>query len=164
MFALAAVEHVAFVALPGAVRWVSAVFGAVFVVAEIVCFVNATETFAPLADVLGFVFGLIGVWWMVEAFLERPLNPLWWMGMIAGILTIGLAFWTAGHLSMHQPYELLVCAGFWALMQGVTHIARAFAIRRLHDELEGRGAPASAAAPLLGASNGSMSVTISQPT
>jgi uncharacterized membrane protein HdeD (DUF308 family) len=140
MFALAAVENFALVEMPGAVRGVSAGFGALFVIAEIVCLVNPTETFAALADTLGFVFGLVGVWWMIQAFLERPLNPLWWMGLIAGILMTGLAFWTAGQLFMHTPYELLVCAGFWALMQGITHIARAFAIRRLHDELEGRGA------------------------
>jgi uncharacterized membrane protein HdeD (DUF308 family) len=148
LFALAAVENFALVKMPGGVRWVPAVFGALFVVAEILCFVTPTESFAALADMLGFVFGLIGVWWMVEAFVERPLNPLWWMGLIAGILTTGLAFGTAGQLSMHKSYALLVCVGFWALMQGITHIARAFAIRRLHDELAGRGAAAAAVAPL----------------
>ena len=148
MFALAAIQNFALVAIPGAVRWVSAVFGALFVVAEIICFVNPTDTFAALADMLGFLFGLVGVWWMIEAFLERPLNPLWWMGLIAGILMTGLAFWTAGQLFVDKAYLLLVYAGLWALMQGITHIARAFAIRRLHDELTTRGAAAAAAAPL----------------
>ena len=150
MLALAAAENFALVAIPGALRWVSAAFGALFVVAEIMCLVNPTDTFGGLADMLGFVFGLVGVWWMIAAFLERPLNPLWWIGLIAGILMTGLAFWTAGQLSIHKPYELLVCAGFWALMQGITHIARAFAIRRLHHEQDMRGAAAAAAAPLDG--------------
>ncbi len=148
MLALAAVESFGLVAIPRPVRWVSAVFGALFVVAEVACLFRTMDTFGALADLLGFVFGLVGLWWMIAAFLERPLNPLWWIGLIAGILMTGLAFWTAGQLSLHKPYELLVCAGFWALMQGITHIARAFAIRRLHDELQGRGAVAVAAAPL----------------
>ena len=38
--------------------------------------------FAALADILGFLFLLVGLWWMVRAFLERPLNPLWWLGLI----------------------------------------------------------------------------------
>ena len=96
-----------------------------------ICFVNPTHTFAALANLLGFLFGLVGVWWMIEAFLERPLNPLWWMGLIAGILMTGLAFWMAGQLFVDKAYLLLVSAGLWALMQGITHIARAFAIRRL---------------------------------
>ena len=46
----------------------------------------------------------------------------------------GLAFWTAGRPFMHEAYPLLVCAGLWALMQGITQITRAFAIRRAQDE------------------------------
>jgi uncharacterized membrane protein HdeD (DUF308 family) len=163
MFALAAVENFALVKMPGGVRWVPAVFGALFVSAEILCFVIPAASFSALADMLGFVFGLIGVWWMVEAFVERPLNPLWWMGLIAGIVTTGLAFGAAGQLSMHKPYELLVCVGFWALMQGITHIARAFAIRRLQDELEGRGA-AVAAAPLPAGPSRSIAMSIYDAT
>ena len=146
MFALAAIQNFALVAIPGSVRWVSATFGVLFVVAEIICFVNPTDTFAALADMLGFLFALVGVWWMIEAFLERPLNPLWWMGLIAGILMTALAFWTAGQMFVDKAHLLLVYAGLWALMQGITDIARAFAIRRLHDELTTRGAAADAAA------------------
>ena len=135
LFALAAVQSFALVASAGPMRWVSAVFGVLFVVAEIVCFANPAETFVALANMLGFGFGLVGVWWMVEAFLERPLNPLWWLGLTAGILMTGLAFWMASQVSLHEAYLLLVYAGLWALMQGVTQIARAFAIRRLHSEL-----------------------------
>ncbi len=163
MLALAAVESFGLVAIPRAVRWVSAVFGALFVVAEVACLFRTMDTFGALADLLGFVFGLVGLWWMIAAFLERPLNPLWWIGLIAGILMTGLAFWTAGQLSLHKPYELLVCAGFWALMQGITHIARAFAIRRLQHEQETRGAAAAAAAPHDGAPRSTLTLAMRDP-
>ena len=42
-----------------------------------------------------------------------------------------LAFWTAGQFFIEKAYVLLVFAGIWALMQGVTDIIRAFQIRKL---------------------------------
>jgi uncharacterized membrane protein HdeD (DUF308 family) len=72
---------------------------------------------------------------MVRAFLERPINPLWWMGLVAGILMTILAFWTSGQFFLHKAYLLLVFAGIWALLQGTTTIVRAFEIRALREEL-----------------------------
>jgi uncharacterized membrane protein HdeD (DUF308 family) len=46
-----------------------------------------------------------------------------------------LAFWTAGRLFIERTYVLLVFAGIWALMEGMTDIVRAFAVRQLHQEL-----------------------------
>jgi uncharacterized membrane protein HdeD (DUF308 family) len=127
-FALAA-------ATGGATRWASAIFGGLFVVAAVICFIEPQGTFAALADSLGFLFLIIGVWWMTRAFLERAVNPLWWLGLISGILMSILAFWTSGQFFMHRAYIVLVFAGIWALMQGVNDIVRAFAIRRLHEEV-----------------------------
>jgi uncharacterized membrane protein HdeD (DUF308 family) len=133
MFTLAAVQNFALTALPGATRWVSALFGALFAVSAVICFADPAGTFAALADILGFLFGLVGVWWMVRAFLEQPVNPLWWTGLISGILMTVLAFWTAGQFFVEKAYLLLVFAGIWALMQGIGDITRAFAVRRLHE-------------------------------
>lgn len=135
IFILAAVQNFTLTTVARSMRWVPALFGVLFAVSAVICLADPISTFAAMAQMLGFLFGLVGVWWMVEAFLERPLNPLWWIGLISGILMTGLAFWTSGQFFMHKAYLLLVFAGFWALMQGITHIARAFAIRRLHDEL-----------------------------
>jgi hypothetical protein len=51
---------------------VRVLFGGAFLVSAVVCFANPTDTFAGLADVLGFLFLLVGVWWMVRAFLGDP--------------------------------------------------------------------------------------------
>ena len=98
----AELDRVRDLAIPGALRWVAALFGVLFAMSAVICFMNPTSTFIALADMLGFLFGLVGVWWMVEAFLERPVNPLWWMGLIAGILMTGLAFSAAGQLLRPQ--------------------------------------------------------------
>jgi uncharacterized membrane protein HdeD (DUF308 family) len=134
MFTLSAAQNFALArAARGATGWVSAIFGGLFVVAAVICFIEPQDTFAALADSLGFLFLIVGVWWMTRAFLERAVNPLWWLGLISGILMSIMAFWTSGQFFIHRAYLLLVFAGIWALMQGITDIVRAFATRRLHE-------------------------------
>jgi hypothetical protein len=135
MFLLAGMENVALASLPVEHRWVPILFSGLFFIAAVICFVNPEDTFAGLADMLGFLFLLVGVWWMVRAFLERVVNPAWWLGLISGILMTAMAFWTAGQFFITKAYVLLVFAGIWALMEGITSLVRAFEVRRLHKEL-----------------------------
>jgi Short repeat of unknown function (DUF308) len=135
MFLAVGIENLALAMLEVPARWLWALFGIAFLVSAVVCFANPASTFAGLADTLGFLFLIVGVWWMVRAFLERSINPLWWMGLISGILMTTLAFWTSGQFFIHKAYVLLVFAGIWALMQGTTSIVRAFQIRALREEL-----------------------------
>ena len=135
MFLFAATANFAAASLAVEHRWVPALFGGLFLISAIVCFINPVDTFVGLADMLGFLFGIVGLWWMIRAFLERPVNPLWWTGLISGILMTGLAFWTSGQFFIHKAYVLLVFAGIWALMQGITDITRAFEARRLQKQL-----------------------------
>ena len=135
MFLGAGIENIALATLDVPKRWVWALFGGAFLVSAVVSFVNPTDTFAGLADILGVLFLLVGVWWMVRAFIERPINPLWWSGLISGILMTTLAFWTSGQFFIHKAYLLLVFAGIWALLQGVTNIVRAFEVRALREQL-----------------------------
>ena len=137
MFALAAVENFALTYMPetGSMRWVTAIFGGLFLVASAICFINPQGTFATLADILGFLFVLVWFWWMIRAFSEKDFNPLWWLGLVGGILMTIVGFWAAGQLFITKAYVLLVFAGIWALMQGINDIVRAFAIRDLHKEI-----------------------------
>jgi hypothetical protein len=135
MFLALGVENIALSTLDVPARWAWALFGGLFLVSAIVCFANPEDTFAGIADILGFLFLIVGVWWMIRAFLERAINPLWWLGLISGILMTALAFWTSGQFFIDKAYVLLVFAGIWALMQGTTNIVRAFQIRALREEL-----------------------------
>ena len=135
MFLLAAVQNIALATLPVEHRWVPALFSVLFLVSAVICFIEPVDTFAGLADMLGFLFLLVGVWWMVQSFLERAVNPMWWVNRISGIVMTGIAFWVAGQLFATKAYTLLVFAGIWALMQGTVDIVRAFEVRRLNKEL-----------------------------
>ena len=135
MFLTLGIENIALSTLDVPARWAWALFGGLFLVSAIVCFANPEDTFAGIADILGFLFLIVGIWLMIRAFLERAINPLWWLGLISGILMTALAFWTSGQFFIHKAYVLLVFAGIWALMQGITNIVRAFQIRALREEL-----------------------------
>ena len=135
MFLLASVQNFVLAAVAESLRWLWALFGVLFVIAGVVCLANPEETFAGIADMLGFLFLLLGISWMVRAFLERPLNPLWWVGLISGVLMTCIAFWTAGQFFFEKAYILLVFAGIWALMEGMNSIVRAFTVRQAHEDL-----------------------------
>ena len=133
LFVFAGVEQLILAAAADRLRWLWAIFGVLFLIAGILCFINPKKTFAGIADMLGFLFLLVGVWWTIGAFLERHVNSLWWLGLLSGILMIIVAFWTSGQFFIHRAYVLLVFAGIWALMHGITDIVRAFAVRSLRD-------------------------------
>jgi uncharacterized membrane protein HdeD (DUF308 family) len=135
MFLLSGAQQLMLAALVDRYKWIPAVFGVLLLAAGIVSLINPEDTFAGFADILGFLFLIVGTFWTLGAFAERPTNDLWWLGLLSGLLMLILAFWTAGQFFTEKAYVLLVFAGIWALMHGVTDIVRAFQIRRLPDDL-----------------------------
>jgi uncharacterized membrane protein HdeD (DUF308 family) len=135
MFLFAGLQQVALAFTTDHLRWLWALFGLLFIACGVVAFVDPAKTFAGLADTLGFLFLVVGVWWTIEALLTRAANPVWWLGLASGILLVIMAFWTSGQFFIQKAYILLVFAGIWALMHGITDIGRAFAVRRLRDAL-----------------------------
>jgi len=115
----------------GSVRWILIIFGVLLVVAGVIALVNPEDTFAGIADILGFLFLMVGLFWIIQAFGERDTSELWWFGLISGIAMIVLAFWTGGQFFIDKAYTLLVFAGIWALFHGVGDLIRAFQIRGL---------------------------------
>lgn len=133
MFIGSALQNFTIASLAESGRWLYGIFGVLFLIAGILSLISPGQTLAAFADVLGFLFLIVGVFWIIEAFLTRELNDLWWFGLLGGILMIILAFWTAGQFFIEKVYVLLAFAGIWALMQGVTDFIRAFQIRGLRE-------------------------------
>ena len=131
MFLLFAAEEFALAVVDRSARWLWAIFGVLLTAAGIVALIHPRSTFAGFADILGFVFLLIGILWMFQAFAERAFNELWWVGLISAILMVILAFWVSGQFFLERAYTLLVFAGIWAAVKGITDIVRAFQIRKL---------------------------------
>jgi uncharacterized membrane protein HdeD (DUF308 family) len=131
MFVVAGVQLLFEATVADSRRWLLVIVGVVFICAGIVVFLNLEDTFAGLADTLGFCLALVGLWWTVDALFARDGNPLWWLGLLSGVLMLIAAFWTAGQFFMERAYILLVIAGVWALLHGITDIVRAFSVRNL---------------------------------
>jgi uncharacterized membrane protein HdeD (DUF308 family) len=112
-------------------KWLWIVFGVLFVLAGLWALFNPGATTAALADSLGFLFLLVAIFWTLEAFATRGSNDLWWLGLISGIIMLVLSFWVAGQFFFERVYILLVFAGIWALLQGVTDVIRAFQLKRV---------------------------------
>jgi uncharacterized membrane protein HdeD (DUF308 family) len=131
MFAVAAAQQFVLAALADSLRWLWAIFGVLFGASAIVSFIHPESTFVALADILGFVFLCVGVWWTIRAFLVKAVESTWWVELVAGVLMLVMAFWTSGQFFIEKAYTLLVFAGVWALMHGVLDIVGAFRIRSL---------------------------------
>lgn len=133
MFFISGMQQFVIASMTGRGRWLFLLFGFIFVVAGVIAFISPENTFAAIADILGFLFLLVGIFWILQAFGERDTNEIWWLGLIAGALMLVLAFWTAGQFFIDKTYTLLAFAGIWALMQGITDLVRAFQIRGLRN-------------------------------
>jgi len=131
MFVITGAQNVFLGMIAERVRWLYIAMGVIFLAVGVACFFQPVKTFAGVADILGFLLMLVGVWWAVEALVLRAEHPLWWVKLLAGLAMNVLAFWTAGQFFIDKAYLLLVIAGIWALLNGLGDIARAFALRSL---------------------------------
>src|SRR3954451_2526160 len=135
MFIAAGLQQFVIGMMADHLKWLFFLFGGLFVICGIVSFIKPEDTFAGIADILGFLFLIVGIWWTIRSFMTREVDGLWWIGLIAGMLMVLLAFWTSSQLLIHKSYTLLVFAGIWALMHGITDIVRAFQVRAIGQEL-----------------------------
>jgi uncharacterized membrane protein HdeD (DUF308 family) len=135
MFIAAATQQIIIGLISDSLRWLWIGFGVLFLIAGILCLAQPEKTFHGMADMLGFLLMSVGVWWTVRAFVVRAADPLWWLGLIGGVLLMVMAFWTAGQFFIEKAYTLVVFAGIWALMHGLTDIVRAFQVRAVHKSL-----------------------------
>jgi uncharacterized membrane protein HdeD (DUF308 family) len=121
-------------------KWLWILFGVLFLIAGVWALVNPIHTFVAIAQMLGFVFVLMGALWTIEAFATRPANDLWFLGLIAGIMLIVLGFWTGGQFFGTRAALLLTFVGIWALFHGIVDLIRAFRIRQLGQHVSALGA------------------------
>jgi uncharacterized membrane protein HdeD (DUF308 family) len=112
-------------------KWAWILFGIVFVLGGLWVVLNPLASAFALATSLGVLFVLIGLLWIIEAVATRTANPLWWLSLISGLLMVGLAWWVSQQNTLQKILTLLVFAGVWALMHGISDFVRAFQLRRL---------------------------------
>ena len=103
------------------------VLALVFVAIGIAAYTHPQNTFEALASIFAFYLFLRGIFDIIVALFARP-APLWWAGLISGVILILLAFWAAGDFG-HKAFLLVVWVGASALAHGVVQIVAAFRLR-----------------------------------
>ena len=105
-----------------------AILGIVFLLAALWCFVQPEQAFWALASVLGFLLLLMGVFEIIIALATKDVNPMWWLGLIAGILFLILAFWASQQLVTAKADLLIFYVGIMAMFRGIGQIVFAFGL------------------------------------
>jgi len=108
--------------------------GVLFILAGIWAFVQPEEAFWALASVLGFLLLMMGLFEILAAVATKDVNPLWWLGLVAGILFLALAFWTSQQLVPVKGQLLLFYVGLMAMFRGIGQIVFAFGLHRAGKE------------------------------
>jgi uncharacterized membrane protein HdeD (DUF308 family) len=129
MFVGAGVEYFFLGSVTRAAGWLWYLFGGLLVAGGVIALFYPTRTFFAMANLFGSMFVIIGIMWIVEAFLARDYADLWWLNLVAGILMLGLGFWLSGQFLLTQAAALLVFAGIWAMMRGILDITLFFTMR-----------------------------------
>jgi uncharacterized membrane protein HdeD (DUF308 family) len=119
-------------------RFLSVLFGAIFVVVGFVAFFTPGDTFVGLAAVISFYFVFAGSWNLVTALWTRSVNDGWWVQALSGVIELGLGFWAAGYWDRSATL-LVAFVGAMALLRGVNEIVLAFRLHELQSRVQAVG-------------------------
>jgi Short repeat of unknown function (DUF308) len=131
MFLVAGLQYIVIGTQSEGWNWLWYLFGALLIIGGLVAMFNPEQTFVAIANIIGFIFLMIGVIWVVEAFATKDFNSLWWLALIAGIIMVALGFWLGNQFFFDKAATLLIFAGVWALMRGIMDIIGAFQVRHV---------------------------------
>ena len=88
LFLMAGVNEFLIVGMVDGWRWLHAVLGVIFMVGGVWAFVHPIGAFYELASVLGFLLMFKGSLDIVTAIATKPVNELWWLGLVVGLLEL----------------------------------------------------------------------------
>jgi uncharacterized membrane protein HdeD (DUF308 family) len=144
MFLGAAVnEFLASSTVSGGWKFVHIALGVLFALGALWGFITPVNTFFALASVLGLLLVFMGTMYIVEALLSREQNPLWWLGLVAGILMVLLAFWVSQQFYPARAELILLWVGFMAIFRGIGELVMAFELHHVKKGLEAEGRSAA---------------------
>lgn len=105
------------------------ILGVLFIGGAIWSFVRPYETFWALAAAFGLLLILNGGFDIAYSGMSQPINPVWWLGLIAGILEIGLGFWASQQYIAARAALLVLWVGLYAIFHGIGDLVLAFEVR-----------------------------------
>jgi uncharacterized membrane protein HdeD (DUF308 family) len=136
LFLLCAAEEFVLAVIRTTWGWAHALLGLVFIGAAIWSFVTPYGAFWALASVLGILLVVAGTVHIAMASSSKPVNDVWWLGVIGGLLEVFIGFWVSVQSSATQAAFLIIWAGLLALFRGVFEIVLAFELRSAQSRLD----------------------------
>jgi uncharacterized membrane protein HdeD (DUF308 family) len=129
VFLFSAIYQFGLAALQGG-GWavVRVLLGVLFIGGSIWSFVSPYNAFWSLAAAFGLLLILSGAFDIAYSAMAQPINPLWWLGLVVGILEIGLGFWASQQYVSVRASLLIVFVGFYALFRGIGDLVLAFEV------------------------------------
>lgn len=134
-FAMAAANEFIISGMVEGWKWAHVALGVLFVLGALWAFFQPKEAFWALASVLGLLLLLKGSFDIIGSTMTKDVNPLWWLGLVAGIFEIMLAFWASQRYYPARAALILIWVGFMALFRGITEIVLAFQLRKAGKEI-----------------------------
>ena len=61
--------------------------------------------------------------------MTQPINPVWWLGLVTGILEVALGFWASQQYITARATLLVLWVGFFAIFRGISDLVIAFQVR-----------------------------------
>jgi uncharacterized membrane protein HdeD (DUF308 family) len=113
-------------------KWAHFALGILYLIGGLLAFASPYDAFWALASILGFLLVLKGSLDVIVSAMTKDVNEFWWLGLVTGILELLLGFWASQQLFPARAALILIWVGFLALLRGITEIAMALQIRRLH--------------------------------
>ena len=105
------------------------VLGVFFAGGAIWCFVAPLTPSGRSPPRLGLLLIIKGAFDISYAAMSRVINPLWWLGLLTGLLEIGLGFWASQQYVQARAALLLLWVGFYAIFRGISDLVIAFEVR-----------------------------------
>jgi len=136
VFAVACGNEFATMAFVKNWKWLHALLGVTFAIGAFLCFLHPKNAFWMLASILGFLLVFKGSLDIIEALMTKDYNPLWGLGLTAGIIEVLLGFWASQQYYPARAALIIIWVGFTALFRGIGEIVLAFRIRSEHKRLE----------------------------
>ena len=118
---------------PGGWKVWHIILAVIFFLGALWGFIRPVDTFFALASVLGLILILYGAFEIIQGIATRPVNSMWWLNLLTGILLILLAIWVSGSDRVYALAQrtalILFWVGFFAIFKGIMDIVAAFQIR-----------------------------------
>lgn len=133
VFLLAALSQFALAALrAGGWSALRVILGMLFIGGAVWSFVRPYEAFWALAAAFGLLLILNGGFDIAHSAMTQPINPTWWLGLVAGILEIALGFWASQQYIGARAALLVLWVGLYAIFHGISDLVLAFEVRSVH--------------------------------